>query len=300
MAGKNSTFALKRFCAFMEGYAPTRLADRSWDNVGLLLESETILKAGEPFRVFLTIDLTEAVFNEAVKSNAHAVLAYHPPWFNSRKCLTFDPKAGSMRVVALCAANRISIYSPHSALDSIVGGMNDFVASVISPTTAANANRRLTPLKCIKDEADGVGLGRLLTLENTTSLIEIISRWKVFSSAKHLRMALPHGCTVDSFASISSIAICVGSGSSIFRDNAQKAQLYFTGELSHHDILHLTSQGAAVLLTEHTNCERGFLSHVLLPTLQSALPTKPHQNGDEEDYFEFLISQEDRDPVQFV
>lgn len=119
---------LARLVHVMEEFAPTALADRSWDNVGLLLECPRVwaVEAGVvpemPHRVLLTIDITEAVFEEAVRREAQLILAYHPPWFRGEKSLTLDRSAGMMRMVALCASQGISIYSPHSALDAIQNG----------------------------------------------------------------------------------------------------------------------------------------------------------------------------------
>lgn len=112
----------------MEEFAPTALADRSWDNVGLLLECpcaravELGAAPATPRRVLLTVDITEAVFNEAVRRQAQLIIAYHPPWFRGEKSLTLDRSGSTMRMVALCASHGISIYSPHSALDAIQDG----------------------------------------------------------------------------------------------------------------------------------------------------------------------------------
>ncbi len=115
---------LSRFIAAIESIAPLRLADRSWDNVGLLLESPTVALAGATAtcNVLLTIDLTGAVLEEAVSRGASIVLSYHPTWFHPAKALTLDDAGGPMKVIALAASQGISIYSPHSALDAIRGG----------------------------------------------------------------------------------------------------------------------------------------------------------------------------------
>jgi hypothetical protein len=66
--------------AAMQSLYPLELADRSWDNVGLLLESpvQRIRQFGIKPRVLLTIDLTTAVADEALQqeSGVEAIVAY--------------------------------------------------------------------------------------------------------------------------------------------------------------------------------------------------------------------------------
>ena len=104
--------------------APPRLAE-AWDNVGLLL--------GDPeapcARALLTIDLTEAVLDEAVRRGADAVVAYHPPLFHPLKSIVRSEP--SQRVLLDAAAAGIALLSPHTALDSARGGVNDWLASCI-------------------------------------------------------------------------------------------------------------------------------------------------------------------------
>jgi putative NIF3 family GTP cyclohydrolase 1 type 2 len=114
--------AVTLFVEAMERIAPLALADKSWDNVGLLFESPTVHTVKDAVRVLLTIDLTEKVFKEAVEKQVSIIMSYHPPWFRGEKSLTLNQNRGMMRMVTLCASEGISIYSPHSALDAVKGG----------------------------------------------------------------------------------------------------------------------------------------------------------------------------------
>lgn len=70
-----------------------------------------------------------------------------------------------------------------------------------------------------------------------------------------------------------------------------QADLYFTGEMGHHDLLRATrSLNTPVILTEHSNCERGFLKDQLVNILQSRL-------GDD---YVLHVSEVDRDPITIV
>ena len=65
--------------------------------------------------------------------------------------------------------------------------------------------------------------------------------------------------------------------------------LWLTGEMSHHEVLDATHQGISVVLTDHSNTERGFLK-VLQPKLVEILDQK----------IKVIISEKDRDPLQVV
>lgn len=86
------------------------------------------------------------------------------------------------------------------------------------------------------------------------------------------------------------MAVCAGSGGSVFKHRALAADLYLTGEMSHHDVLDLTQNGSHVILCEHSNSERGFLK-----VFQKKLQTEILANK-----VEVLVSAVDRDPLETV
>jgi putative NIF3 family GTP cyclohydrolase 1 type 2 len=50
---------------------------------------------------------------------------------------------------------------------------------------------------------------------------------------------------------IETVAICAGSGSSVL--NSVKADLYFTGEMGHHDVLAALYRNTSVILCKKTS-----------------------------------------------
>ena len=106
--------------------APLEYAE-SWDRVGLLV--------GRPSRelkgpVLLTIDLTERVLAEAEKLGVGAIIAYHPPIWDQLKRLTEATPAE--RIVLRIAELGIAVYSPHTALDAVPGGICDWLCEGLS------------------------------------------------------------------------------------------------------------------------------------------------------------------------
>ena len=86
---------------------------------------------------------------------------------------------------------------------------------------------------------------------------------------------------------VTSIAVCAGSGSSVLKK--VKADVYLTGEMSHHDVLDAVHNGTHVILCDHSNTERGYLG-VFACKLQGLL----------DDKIEILLSKTDRDPLEIL
>jgi putative NIF3 family GTP cyclohydrolase 1 type 2 len=77
------------------------------------------------------------------------------------------------------------------------------------------------------------------------------------------------------------------------------ADVYLTGEMGHHDILACNAAGISVILTEHTNSERGYLS-VLKPRLLSLLKIDLGLDKESDVLVDVVVSQSDRDPIEIV
>ena len=138
MAVTKSVVTVKDITNSIEAIAPTYLAE-SWDNVGLLVGDN----AWPVERVLLTIDLTEHVLDEAVKQKADMIIAYHPPIFHAIKTLTDDNPTA--RIALRSAAEKIAIYSPHTAIDAAPGGINDWLAEGMGSGDV----RALTPFESL-------------------------------------------------------------------------------------------------------------------------------------------------------
>ncbi|KAI8051161.1 GTP cyclohydrolase 1 type 2/Nif3 [Syncephalis plumigaleata] len=266
----------------MERIAPLKLAETTWDNVGTLLEAP--LPRPGATRVFLTNDLTAPVLDEAQKDPAVGVIvAYHPFLFSSFKRITL---ANPKQAIALrCAAAGISVYSPHTALDSCVNGVNDWLASGLGAGTVS----AITPRDDIIEDQVGAGQGRILRLDTPVSLTTLVDRVKAHLKLNHLRLATAPRHKTEL---ISSVAICAGSGNSVV--SSIDADLYLTGEMGHHEALAAIERQTSVILCEHSNTERGYLHSVLATRLQNVLKEQGMEDAS------VVCSQIDQDPLQIV
>jgi putative NIF3 family GTP cyclohydrolase 1 type 2 len=70
--------------------------------------------------------------------------------------------------------------------------------------------------------------------------------------------------------------------------------------MGHHDVLDAVSKGISVILTEHTNSERGYLSEVLQPRLQSLLRLDQGLDAENDVQIEETVSTIDRDPLEIM
>jgi dinuclear metal center YbgI/SA1388 family protein len=232
----------------LERIAPRALA-AEWDNVGLLIEGTRPVR-----RIGLCVDLTEAVWEELRGADVDLVVAYHPPIFAGLKRMT--ERSPTSRVVLSVVRSGVHVYSPHTALDAAADGMADWLVQALGPLASAEP---ITPSR----EDPRVGEGRIGTLAEPVALDEAVSRIKDHLGLERLRVA-------GGVATVRKVAVCPGAGGQVL-DRARQPDLVLTGELRHHDVLRWVGAGAAVVLTDHTNSERGFLP-LLAGRLRSALP----------------------------
>ncbi|PVU87977.1 hypothetical protein BB559_005780 [Furculomyces boomerangus] len=276
---------LPRVQSFMEKFAPLRLAAGSWDNVGLLLEAPKPRENAN--KVFLTIDLTQETLDEAILDpTVGVILSYHPPIFSGWKSLVMSDYKKSL--ILRSAVEGISIYSPHTALDSCKLGINNWLCDCLGqgqsyPITPADTTDLV--------DQEGAGEGRILVLDTPVLLSDLVKKSKSSLGLENIRVArtFKHKKENESSALIQKIAICAGSGTSVIRN--AKVDLFFTGEMSHHDILAANSSDISCILAEHSNSERGYLKHLRDYMLEGI-------NADgNTSHVDVHVSTKDKDPI---
>ncbi|KAF9235382.1 NGG1p interacting factor 3 [Melanogaster broomeanus] len=243
----------------MEKIAPLRLAEK-WDNN--TVPAETPIPRPNANRVLLTIDLTPAVLEEALEPRTALVVSYHPTIFNPVSSFTLSNSLQSS-LLKLAAAG-VSVYSPHTALDCVHGGINDWLAQCAgTPEIATVSDRPFNVSLLGEPKGDEGGLGRLLTLQGPVSIEDLVARIKKQLHLEYVDVGRPMVSH-----KVRTIAICAGSGGSVL--SGVEADVYLTGEMAHHEVLAAVAAGRYVVLCGHTNTERGYLP-VLASKLGSTL-----------------------------
>jgi len=98
----------------------------------------------------------------------------------------------------------------------------------------------------------------------------------------HLHFAGPTDVTIKR------AAVCAGACGDLLNDAlAEKAELYLTGEMRHHDAIRAARAGTTVVCVLHSNSERAVMKR-LKARLEEKLPGLP-----------LLLSRADRDPFEF-
>lgn len=212
----------------MQRVAPLELADRSWDNVGLLVESP-YQRSGQ-HEIVIVNDLTEKVFDKIMKDNpfTSVIVSYHPPIFRALKSITTENSI--QRTVLKCIAHGISIYSPHTACDAVRGGVNDWMFAAI---TGHKTSKAIIPTTSKLKGHEDAGMGRYGSFaspqdpyRNPMRITEVIEHVKAAFNVNTVQFADGGKTQIDS------VAVCAGSGSSIL-SKAPPVDLYVTGEMGH-------------------------------------------------------------------
>ncbi|KAI6135925.1 NGG1p interacting factor 3 [Pisolithus sp. B1] len=231
----------------MEKIAPLRLAEK-WDNV------KSPVARPEANRVLLTIDLTPSVLEEALHPSTALVISYHPPIFKPLSSITL---ANSLQTSILKLA---AVGVRAGSTDFLASGLVNIEASV--PAGTVHEIERAGEVKFLggvtKEEDEG-GLGRLVELHRETPIEVVVERIKGHLGLNYVDLARP---LVP--RQVRTIAVCAGSGGSVLA--SVNADVFFTGEMSHHEVLAAIAAGRYVVLCGHTNTERGYL-----PVLASKL-----------------------------
>jgi dinuclear metal center YbgI/SA1388 family protein len=226
-------------------YAPDTAA--SWDAVGLHVGAPDDRVA----TAMVSLDVTPAVIDEAVERGADLVIAHHPLLFRPLARLTPDTASGAIALHA--ARQRVAVLAVHTNFDAAVPGTTE-------PIVAALGLTEVTPLEPLADDP-GLGLGRIGTLAEATTVRELADRLARELPAPHLRVAGP----LD--RSVRRVAACGGAGDSLL-DAARHAgaELYVTGDLRHHVVLDALTLGLSVIDAGHFATEAA-----ALPTLHARL-----------------------------
>jgi len=125
-----------------------------------------------------------------------------------------------------------------------------------------------------------------------------------------MMVATPQGTADPGSQSITSIAICAGSGGSVFSKLKEPVDLLLTGELTHHEALATIEQGKSVICVNHSNSERAYLGAVMKGLLKAEIEKVwqdarkgnegKEQIGYEDESVDVEVSRADRDPFGYV
>lgn len=106
---------------YLENWAHPSLQE-SYDNAGLLVGEPNMECTG----VLVTLDITEAVIQEAIAHGCNLIVAHHPIIFSGLKRLTGANYVE--RTVMLALRENVALYAAHTNLDNVADGVNHKIA----------------------------------------------------------------------------------------------------------------------------------------------------------------------------
>lgn len=217
-----------------------------WDNVGLQVgRSDKEVK-----RIYLALDATDEVIEEAADWGADMLITHHPMIFSSVKQINDDNFITEK--VLMLAEHGICYYAMHTNFD-IVGGMAELASSpqYLNLTDA-------TPISCEPGQTEGLGrYGKLPKPMTATEVAQYVKE----------RFEIPFVMLYQSpdkaEKKFDKIAVLPGSGKSEMKQVKRDGyELYLTGDYTHHEGLDAVDMGMTVLDATHYGLEHIFIHFI--------------------------------------
>ena len=224
-------------------WAPQELAE-DWDNCGLQVGDPS----WEVSRVLISLDATQDILKKAIEGDFQLVISHHPLIFNPITSLNL--KEYTPRLLAGFLRHEIAVVSMHTNLDSAKGGVNDKLCNLLGLEIVAPMISSPTS----QDE----GLGRICMLPEPMEAMDFVRH---VGRSLGLRAVSWSG---DQHTTVSKIAVCSGSGSSLFNKALEHGvDAYVTGEIKHSVALQACYQeGLIVIDAGHFATERPVVQEI--------------------------------------
>ena len=211
--------------------APKELA-MGWDNVGLLVGDPN----QEVTRILVSLDITQAVADEAAVKGAQLIIAHHPvmncKWLPVQT-LREDTRQG--KLLRTLVKHEIAAICMHTNLDITQGGVNDVLAETL----------RLSALQILGED----NLIRYGFLEREISLKEFAAQVNKLLHCRGLRYT---DCGKPAYR----VAVGGGSCGDSWREIlAAGCDTFVTSDVKYHDFLDASAEGLSIIDAGHFETE---------------------------------------------
>ncbi len=214
-----------------------------WDNVGLLVGSSE----KEVAKVFLALDATDGVVQEAIQAGADLLLTHHPLIFRGIKHVTAQDFIGR-RIIDMVRAD-MAYYAMHTNFDvQVMAGLAADKIGLqecgVLDITGYEGNR-------------AYGIGRVGELPRAMSLAECCDLVKTAFGLSKARVA------GDLSREVKRAAICPGSGKSEIQKALDAgADVYVTGDIDYHEGIDMDARGMSLIDAGHYGLEQIFVPYM--------------------------------------
>lgn len=233
------SLTVKDMCSIMDNIAPKSLSE-SYDNVGLMVGN-----LGDNINsILIALDCTLDVIEEAKKKDCNFILTHHPLLFKRPDSITTETLLGQ-KIINLIK-NNINLYSSHTNLDSVQGGLNDILVDILG-----FANSQVIESSSVREFANGSnGIGRIVTLNKKMQFCELCELVKQKLELTHLSYI------GEDENYIEKIALINGSGTDYMNISKRLgADCIITGDVTYHYASDYSEMGISVIDAGHFGTE---------------------------------------------
>lgn len=251
----------------LEELAPLNLAC-DWDNPGLMVG----MREDEVSKILLAVDCTEEVIDYAIETGADMIITHHPMLFRGLKKINGDDFI-SKKVIDLIR-HGIACYAMHTNFDSAPGCMGDLAGEILG----------LQDMQVLEYMGDVKAGDSLLAEEprqyGIGSIGEFIEPMTLVQAAELVKkgFGLDHVVVfgdVDSDRLLKTAAVCPGAGGSVIDEAISKgADVYISGDMTHHKAIDAVAQGMVIIDAGHYGVEHIFMEF-MKEHLAKVLPEMP-------------------------
>ena len=204
------------------------------DKVGLLIGNER----EEVTNLIVAHDLTLDLLDHCIDNNINCVIVYHPPIHKPLDFVRYDNPY--TEVVARFLYNNISVLSLHTALDVAEGGNADTLADLFD----------LKEIKKFAYSNENFSAGRIgyipsISPEDFLTFVEKKLNTKILRTNKYF----------SEMKSVERVALLPGSGTDFINEVIGEADVYLTGDISHHHFLTADIANLGLVQISHISSE---------------------------------------------
>jgi len=227
---------VKQLYEKFEEKIPSELSEE-WDNDGLMCTADS---TAEVARVLITLDVTEEIVDYAIASHFDLIVSHHPLIFKPLTSITENNHIA--RKIIKLLDNGVSVFSFHTRLDKVRGGVNDQLCDLLG---------------MFDTEPFGEGfLGRIGNVDEHTVLEDFAYRVKQLTGSDMIRYA-------DAYNPVRRVAVVGGDGKSYVKAAiAAGADTYISGRIGYNMMEEAPEMGINLIEAGHYFTEAPVLRYL--------------------------------------
>lgn len=235
-----------------------------WDNSGVqICQGPTNIK-----KILVALEIDDAVINEAIENNVQMIVTHHPLIFNPIKSIHIC-KPTSRYLIRLIKADLV-VYSCHTPFDIVKGGNTDYLLKLLG-------------VKKVKEVPGTDHFLKVGMLDKATTLGEFAYKVSKVLNLDGLKF------TGDTEKKIQTVACCTGAGGDFWEEASEYADVYVTGDVSHHVGGYANATGLAIIDAGHWGTEQIFVKNMAAKLEKELTGVKIIQSKVNQDPFNFMV-----------